>query len=266
MSRQDATSRRRYRVRRHAYAGWQPQPGRPTVQDCVQKALSAVADHPVTVAAAGRTDAGVHACAQVAHFETSADRPVRGWVLGANSHLPPDIAINWAIEVERDFHARYTAQGAQLSLLHAASRDAARDTARSRLLDRARCSTPKRCTRRRRRWSASTTSPRFARSNASRRRRCGMSPQSRCSGDGRARRRSKSARTRILQHMVRNIAGTLHAGRRRRAPAELGRPRCSRPATAPAPGSLRPPRPLSLARPLSAVAADARARPAGLGL
>ncbi len=94
-----------------AYAGWQHQPGRATVQDWVQKALSAVADHPVTVASAGRTDAGVHACAQVAHFDTRADRPVRGWVLGANGHLPPDIAINWALEVEPSFHARHTAQG-----------------------------------------------------------------------------------------------------------------------------------------------------------
>jgi len=94
-----------------AYAGWPHQPGRATVQDCVQKAISAVADHPVTVAAAGRTDAGVHAWAQVAHFDTRAERPVRGWVLGANSHLPPDIAIHWAMEVEPSFHARHTAQG-----------------------------------------------------------------------------------------------------------------------------------------------------------
>ena len=93
------------------YAGWQHQPGLQTIQDCVQKALSAVADHPVTVVAAGRTDAGVHACAQVAHFETAASRPVRGWVLGANSQLPPDIALNWAMEVEPSFHARHTAQG-----------------------------------------------------------------------------------------------------------------------------------------------------------
>ena len=81
------------------------------VSPLVYQALSAVADHPITVVAAGRTDAGVHACAQVAHFETRAERPVRGWVLGANSHLPPDIAINWAMEVEPSFHARYTAQG-----------------------------------------------------------------------------------------------------------------------------------------------------------
>ncbi len=93
------------------YAGWQHQPGLETIQDSLQKALSAVADHPVTVAAAGRTDAGVHACAQVAHFDTRADRPVRGWVLGANSHLPSDIAVNWAMEVESSFHARHTAQG-----------------------------------------------------------------------------------------------------------------------------------------------------------
>ena len=93
------------------YAGWQHQPGRQTIQESVQNALSAVADHPVQVAAAGRTDAGVHACGQVAHFDTRADRPVRGWVLGANSHLPPDIAVNWALPVDHSFHARHTAQG-----------------------------------------------------------------------------------------------------------------------------------------------------------
>jgi tRNA pseudouridine38-40 synthase len=93
------------------YAGWQQQPGLATVQDCLQKALSAVADHAVTAVAAGRTDAGVHACAQVAHFDTRADRPARGWVLGANSHLPPDIAVTWAQEVEPSFHARHTALG-----------------------------------------------------------------------------------------------------------------------------------------------------------
>jgi len=93
------------------FAGWQNQPGLATIQDAVQQALSKVADHPVTVQAAGRTDAGVHACAQVAHFETTATRPVRGWVLGANSHLPPDVALHWAMEVEPSFHARHTALG-----------------------------------------------------------------------------------------------------------------------------------------------------------
>ncbi|MGH8250808.1 MAG: tRNA pseudouridine(38-40) synthase TruA [Steroidobacteraceae bacterium] len=92
------------------YSGWQQQAGQPTIQESVQKALSAVADHAVTVVGSGRTDAGVHACAQVAHFDTTADRPVRGWVLGANSHLPPDIAVNWALEVDSNFNARHTAQ------------------------------------------------------------------------------------------------------------------------------------------------------------
>jgi tRNA pseudouridine38-40 synthase len=91
------------------YAGWQSQPGLPTIQESVQQALSAVADHPVSAVAAGRTDAAVHATGQVVHFDTSADRPLRGWVLGANTHLPADIALNWAIDVDRDFHARYTA-------------------------------------------------------------------------------------------------------------------------------------------------------------
>jgi tRNA pseudouridine38-40 synthase len=91
------------------YAGWQAQPGLPTIQDCLQQALSSVADHPVSAIGAGRTDAAVHATGQVAHFDSSADRPLRGWLLGANTYLPPDIALTWAMEVDRDFHARFTA-------------------------------------------------------------------------------------------------------------------------------------------------------------
>jgi tRNA pseudouridine38-40 synthase len=91
------------------YAGWQQQPGLATLQDRLQQALSLVADHAVTVTGAGRTDAGVHAVAQVAHFDTTAERPLRGWVLGANSHLPADIAVNWAIDVDPAFHARHAA-------------------------------------------------------------------------------------------------------------------------------------------------------------
>ncbi len=91
------------------FAGWQAQPGLPSVQESLQQALSSVADHPVKAVASGRTDAGVHAIAQVAHFETTADRPVRGWVLGANSQLPPDIAVKWAMDVDYAFHARHHA-------------------------------------------------------------------------------------------------------------------------------------------------------------
>lgn len=91
------------------YAGWQLQPGLPTIQDAVQRALSAVADHPITATCAGRTDGGVHATGQVLHFDTTAARSLRGWVLGANSLLPPDIALQWALEADAGFHARHTA-------------------------------------------------------------------------------------------------------------------------------------------------------------
>lgn len=92
------------------FRGWQTQqPGVRTVQTCLEAALSRVADHPVSVVCAGRTDAGVHALEQVVHFETSARRRERSWVLGANVNLPPDVAVRWAHPVESDFHARFSA-------------------------------------------------------------------------------------------------------------------------------------------------------------
>ena len=92
-----------------AYAGWQSQATVDSIQSQVERALGAVADQPVHVTAAGRTDAGVHAVRQVAHFDTTAVRSERGWVLGANTHLPSDIALLWAQAVSGDFHARYSA-------------------------------------------------------------------------------------------------------------------------------------------------------------
>jgi tRNA pseudouridine38-40 synthase len=92
-----------------AYAGWQSQATVDSIQAQVERALSAVANHPVDATCAGRTDAGVHALGQVAHFDTTAVRSSRGWVLGANTHLPDDIALNWAIQVPAEFHARYSA-------------------------------------------------------------------------------------------------------------------------------------------------------------
>lgn len=92
-----------------AYHGWQSQEGLLTVQGALEKALSYVADHPVAVVCAGRTDAGVHASGQIAHFDTSANRHDHAWVFGANSHLPPDISVVWAKHVWRDFHARHSA-------------------------------------------------------------------------------------------------------------------------------------------------------------
>lgn len=91
------------------YGGWQAQPGVRTVQATVEAALSVVAAQPVTVVAAGRTDAGVHALSQVAHFDSGAARTLRNWVLGANANLPPDVALRWAREVPDEFHARFSA-------------------------------------------------------------------------------------------------------------------------------------------------------------
>jgi tRNA pseudouridine38-40 synthase len=92
------------------FAGWQSQVDAPSVQASLQSALSSVCNHPVEVVGAGRTDAGVHARAQVAHFETSAARTERALVLGANTNLPPGIALQWARFVPDHFHARYSAQ------------------------------------------------------------------------------------------------------------------------------------------------------------
>lgn len=68
-----------------------------------------MANEPVTTAAAGRTDAGVHACGQVVHFDTAVHRSPRSWLLGVNSNLPPDVALQWVRAVPRDFHARHSA-------------------------------------------------------------------------------------------------------------------------------------------------------------
>lgn len=92
-----------------AFKGWQAQRGARTVQAAVEMALSRVADHPVKVTCAGRTDAGVHAVGQVVHFDTHALRSMRSWVLGTNSNLPRDVAVHWPRCVADDFHARFSA-------------------------------------------------------------------------------------------------------------------------------------------------------------
>jgi tRNA pseudouridine38-40 synthase len=92
-----------------AFAGWQWQRGRRTVQAVLEEAVGRVAAAPVRVHAAGRTDAGVHALEQVVHFESLAPRPMRSWLLGVNSALPEDIRVLWARQVPDDFHARYSA-------------------------------------------------------------------------------------------------------------------------------------------------------------
>ncbi|WP_297527081.1 tRNA pseudouridine(38-40) synthase TruA [Thiohalobacter sp.] len=93
-----------------AFNGWQSQPHAPSVQDAVEAALSRVADHRVRVVCAGRTDTGVHATAQVVHFDTHAVRERHAWVLGGNANLPDTVSILWAREVADDFHARFSAR------------------------------------------------------------------------------------------------------------------------------------------------------------
>lgn len=91
------------------YYGWQRQQAVPSVQEWVEKALSIIANKPITVFCAGRTDAGVHATGQVIHFETDVERAAGAWTMGVNSHLPDGIAVRWAKPVENDFHARHSA-------------------------------------------------------------------------------------------------------------------------------------------------------------
>ena len=91
------------------FHGWQSQSGSPSVQDAVNRALSRVADEEVRCMGAGRTDAGVHAAEQIAHFETTARRSRRDWLFGANTYLPGEINLLWVREVPGDFHARHSA-------------------------------------------------------------------------------------------------------------------------------------------------------------
>lgn len=93
------------------FSGWQLQAHARSVQGCLEQALARVADHNVRVHCAGRTDAGVHARAQVAHFDTHAARSLHSWVLGTNANLPDPISVLWARSVSEEFHARFTATG-----------------------------------------------------------------------------------------------------------------------------------------------------------
>lgn len=92
------------------FAGWEQQPGVRTVEGAVTEALGKVADQPVRVFCAGRTDAGVHAWGQVIHMESPAVRDMRAWVQGGNANLPGDVALLWARPVAGDFHARFSAR------------------------------------------------------------------------------------------------------------------------------------------------------------
>jgi tRNA pseudouridine38-40 synthase len=92
------------------FLGWQRLSHGPTVQAALEAALSAVADRPVEVVCAGRTDSGVHAACQVVHFDSNARRDPRAWTMGSNSLLPAAVAVLWTQAVDAGFHARYAAR------------------------------------------------------------------------------------------------------------------------------------------------------------
>jgi tRNA pseudouridine38-40 synthase len=97
--------------RGQAYHGWQSQPDGCTVQDVLEKALTAFADQPVSTVCAGRTDSGVHGLNQVVHLDTLLRRESASWVRGTNRYLPQDVAVQWCQPVAAGFHARNSARG-----------------------------------------------------------------------------------------------------------------------------------------------------------
>ncbi len=92
------------------FSGYQMQShGTRTVQAELEKAVSIVANEPIRLTCAGRTDTGVHATGQVVHFDTTVQRELKAWMLGANTNLPSDIAVHWVRQVSGDFSARFSA-------------------------------------------------------------------------------------------------------------------------------------------------------------
>ena len=93
-----------------AFCGWQTQPSGCGVQDHLQASLAQLADAAIEVVAAGRTDTGVHAAAQVVHFDSPVERPGSAWVRGTNTSLHPAARVQWAQPVDDEFHARFSAR------------------------------------------------------------------------------------------------------------------------------------------------------------
>lgn len=100
------------------FAGWQRQHEQRTVQGELERALSTIANEPVTVRAAGRTDAGVHASGQIVAFSTTAERPVEQWLRGLNGLTPDDIHVSWLDAIDGQFHPRYDAVARRYTYLY----------------------------------------------------------------------------------------------------------------------------------------------------
>ncbi len=91
------------------FHGWQRQPNQRTIQEEIEKAIASVVGHHVSISAAGRTDAGVHAAAQVAHFDYCGYIPPERWMAILNDRLPEGILIRGSAEVALTWHARFAA-------------------------------------------------------------------------------------------------------------------------------------------------------------
>lgn len=99
------------------YAGWQRQQNAMSVQQRLEEALSRLTGQPVTVTGASRTDAGVHALGQNAHFDTESRIPADKFSFALNTLLPDDIRVRWSGEVTERFHARFSAAGKEYRYL-----------------------------------------------------------------------------------------------------------------------------------------------------
>ncbi|VFP81053.1 tRNA pseudouridine synthase A [Buchnera aphidicola (Cinara kochiana kochiana)] len=91
------------------YFGWQKQRLNLTIQGYLEQALSKIADYKIDIVCAGRTDRGVHAIMQIAHFSTHVVRHTTIWLNGMNALLPSDITVLWLQEISSDFNARFSA-------------------------------------------------------------------------------------------------------------------------------------------------------------
>jgi len=93
----------------HGFLGFQIQIQEPTIQSCLEKAFSKVANHDIRIICSGRTDTGVSATAQVIHFDSESKRSDYQWIMGVNTSLPNGISLIWIKKVTNDFHARFSA-------------------------------------------------------------------------------------------------------------------------------------------------------------
>ncbi|MCS7226021.1 MAG: tRNA pseudouridine(38-40) synthase TruA [Gloeomargarita sp. SKYB31] len=92
------------------FHGWQSQPGQRTVQGVLEETIAQITGQPVQVIGAGRTDTGVHAAGQVAHFDAPAWLPPERWAVVLNGRLPPDVLVRASVAVPEQWHARFSAR------------------------------------------------------------------------------------------------------------------------------------------------------------